>query len=75
MTRWLYRCLIGLHPAAFRRQFAGVADLARLQRGDHGGFVDQRAPRGIDENDATLHRTGFRLVWESRRRVMRPLRE
>ena len=23
MTRWLYRCLIGLHPAAFRRQFAG----------------------------------------------------
>src|ERR1700733_12470411 len=34
----------------------GVPDVARLQRVDHGGFVGQCGARGVDEDDARLHR-------------------
>ena len=30
-------------------------DLARVDCGNEGGLVDQRAPRGIDKNGALLH--------------------
>src|SRR5580704_8242222 len=35
---------------------AGMADMAGLQGVDHRGFVDHGAARGVDEDDARLHR-------------------
>ena len=34
----------------------GVPDMTRLQGLDHRGFIDHGAARGVDEDDARLHR-------------------